>query len=217
MSMTMDEQIEAAERDVAKCERAEADAQDDLDDAKKDLRAAGARLAALEEQRDAPAREAEAARQLALAAERTGPMRPVGDRVVRTLCGLGEIPAHYAAKRQGGRLGGLMGADGSKWASDGCWVIHVDSIDGLDLSKSSADDVIGRLAPPIVRDDVLMICDTVHVRTFGEHLVNLDYATLIEDLFPGLTWHALPGELDIVQAAVNGEIVAAVMPMRAPS
>lgn len=217
MSMTMDEQIEAAERDVAWRTRAMTWAQGDLDDASYNLRAAGARLAALEEQRDAPAREAEAARLLALVTERTGPMRPVGDRVVRTLCGLGEIPARYAAERQSGHLLGLMGTDGSKWASNGCWVIHVDSIDGLDLSTSSVDDVIGRLAPAIVRDDVLMICDTVHMRTFGKHLVSLDYATMIEDLFPGLTWHAPPGELEIVQAAVNGEIVAAVMPMRLTS
>ena len=214
MIETLDEKIEDARAEVERRERAEDEAQEDLDAARRRLKNASERLAALEDQRDALARAAEAARRLALVTEQAGPMRPVGNRVVRTLCALGEIPSRYASTMPDGLLRGLASADGSRWASNNHWMIRVDSIEGLAFFASPADHVIGSIAPLLVRDDALGVCDSHPARTFGERFVRLDYATLIEDLFPGLTWHALPGKLEVVQAAVDGTIVAAVRPMR---
>ncbi len=208
MSKTIEERIADAEREVERCE-------DEVADAESALEEAEAELEALEEERDAPERAADEARAAALVAERTGPQRPIGDRMVRQLCALGEIPQRYAAMMSDGLLRGLYSANGDKWASNGHWMIRVDSIDGLAIVATPAGDVIGATGSPITRDDAPILIGSFYARTFGSIFAMLEYTTLVEDLFPGVEWHARSGSLQPIQALVNGQVVAVVMPMRA--
>lgn len=214
MSKTIEEQIEAAEKDVERCEGAVEDAEAELADAQDALDEAEEHLAALESEKNAPLRAEKEARKLADLTERTGPQRPIGDRVVRTSCDVGEIPKAYAAAMSDERLIAVCGADGSKWASNGHWLIRVNSNDGLRPIPSAAESVIGTIGQPLEREDAPRHVGSTMARTFGGVGIALEYASLVEDLFPGIEWRGRRGEYDPLQAVIDGVVVAAVMPLR---
>ncbi len=178
-------------------------------------------LRELQYQRDAPKREAALAAELQqLMSDRVGPMRPIGDRVIRTECLGDEIDA--IMKRDSLDVGfhgvfGTKSADGRTWFTSGYFAIR-SSIDKLTVTTRDIDGVIRPRTTPLVRQDVPVkeVPGGMWVRSFGEEHIQLTYATMIEDLFPGLEWWSTGDKLMPVNAYVNGELVALVMPVRMP-
>ena len=215
---TIEQRIEDAERKVERCEAAVDDAQADLDDAEGALEEAEAELEALEEEEEeeeeAPAKLAAEKIDAAFTTDRAGPMRPPGDRPIRTVCALSEIPPEFGKAMVDGSLHGVAGSGGDRWATNGHWMIRVDSIDGLPMIKAAPEQVIGARGPAVTRDDVPRKVGSIHARTFGNVATDLRYSSLIEDLFPGVEWHCAGTNLEPLHAVVDGALVAVVTPLR---
>jgi hypothetical protein len=214
---TIEERIEASDRRVEECEARVEELEDDLAAAQEDLEEAEEEALALEEEAEAPKRAAEAAALAHLIADRDGPMRPVGDRQIRIVCGIDEIPQVYADRMRDSKLRCIVGSDGRKWATNYHWMICVDSVDGLGRSQSTAEGIIGPAGASVTREDKPIVDETnVAVRSFGSVVISLEYASLVEDLFPGVDWRHGGMLGHPLQAIVNGVVVAAVMPVRRP-
>jgi len=144
--------------------------------------------------------------------EATGPQKAIGERVVRVSCSLGELPEWFHETDANGVLRCLRGE--RLWATNGHVMIDVDSVDGLEVVKADPAAVIGKSGALLVRADTPVKVSGILCRDFGTVAVQLRYATLVEDLFPGCEWRSTGGDLSMIHAVVNGTVVAAVMPVR---
>ncbi len=210
---SLQEQLTEAETHLERMEEEQEEAQAGLDEADEQVEHAQRRVTMLQEQIDAPRLAAEAVEAAALVVSQNGPQRPIGDRVVRSSCARSEIPAKYGERMRDGQLKGILCAAGLPWATNGHWMIRVDQIDGLAHVVDTVENVAGAEGFLQIRDDVPRHIDREPVRAFGKTGVALEYATLIEDLFPGVEWRRRDEEYAPFHACVDGETVAVVMPI----
>ena len=210
---TLEERLAEAEAHLEAMESEEDDAQAALDEAKEQVEYAQSRVDALREAFDAPRLAEEAIESAAILVSQSGPQRPIGDRLVRTSCALSEIPTKYGERMRDGQLKGILCAAGCPWVTNGHWMIRVDQIDGLAQVADIVENVAGTEGRPVVREDVPRHIEKEPVRAFGKIGMALEYATLIEDLFPGVEWYCRDEEYAPFHALVNGETVAVVMPI----
>jgi hypothetical protein len=153
--------------------------------------------------------------QAAAIAEATGPQKPIGDRVVRQSCPLSEIPEWFGKIDPTDAARTVIGE--RMYATNGHVMIVVDSVDGLEVVRSNGGAVdpakiISANVAPLVRLDVPVMNSCVLCRDFGSTLVQLKYASLVEDLFPGCEWWSTTTQA--THALVDGRVVAVVMPIR---
>ena len=148
----------------------------------------------------------------------TGPIEPVGARVVRRSAPLSELPAYLWHDELRWPRG--IAVD-RPYAANGHVLIAVDSIEGLTAIDVRHADVTGSRAEPLTRDDApIKLSKTLTIRSFssarGRVLANARYTTIVEDLFPGAEWYAAhfsTGGERHLHAVVEGHLVAVVMPL----
>ncbi len=146
-----------------------------------------------------------------LVARATGPLPPVGDRVVRRSCALSEVREFFAATDC--YRGRYVAHAGRLYVTNGHMLVDVDSIDGLQEIKSDASSVIGRRTERLTRADMPVKCGDTTCRKLGALNVNIRYATLVEDLFPGVEWWGSRRE-GAALAYVGDDLAAVVMGIR---
>ncbi len=125
--VALDEQIAAAKQRLAKRDDVVGELELQLREAQDVRCSARSELFQLQYRRDAPKREAALAAELLLLGERVGPMRPVGDRVVRTSCLGEEIDAIMTRDAFDVGYNGVFGttsADGRTWFTSGYFAIR---------------------------------------------------------------------------------------------
>jgi len=197
---TLRERIKEAERAVEK-------AQEILDRAESELEELEA------DQKRETTRDVDA-----LVAARTGPQEPVGSRTVRRSCPLAEIPKWFAAAMLDRRMEAVEWS-GRKFATNGHVAIDVETAEGLTKIGTSCKgifDLVG--GRRLRRHDVPVMVGSTPCRRTGRRLLDLRYASLVEDLFPGVKWVGFGEARDLqpIHAVVDGHIVAVVMPVRGP-
>lgn len=219
--VALDEQIAAAKQRLAKRDQVVEEVESQLRDAKDAQWAAHKELRSLNYLRDAPKREAALAAKLRLLGERNGPMRPVGVRVVRTSCVDAEV--HAILQRDSIDVGcngvfATKGADGRTWFTTGYFAVR-STVDKLTMTERNIDCVIRDRVALLARENVPVKSEhgtVMWCRNVGGVHIQLTYATMIEDLFPELEWWSTGSNIDPVNAYVNDELVAIVMPVRMP-
>ncbi len=210
---TPEEQTNEAEDHLERMEYEEDDAEEALYEARDRARSAAKSRDRIQERIDAPKREARAKYLAAILARATGPQEPIGDRVVRTSCACDEIPPELEQGTAMGEFRGLGGDNGDKWATNGHWMIRVDSVDGLPMLKTHPSALLGSPGERLDRADTprnVGAGGDLPTRRLGDVFVDIRYSTFVEDAFPECAWHAC-SEADRVLAVVNGETVAVVM------
>jgi len=195
--------VDAMAAEVEEFEEALEEAQDQLADAEE-------KRDAIDEEVNGPRRRAEAAAIEALAAERTGPIRPIGDRVVRTACDPSELPGWFSDSE---KLKALE-HDGRLWLTNGYMTIAATETGEAPMMPPGSGSAFGTTWIVADRTDLPVLEDNMWVREFGEQGADLRYVSLVEDLFPGLEWRSGGCEFDPIHAYVDGALVAAVMPVR---
>ncbi len=150
----------------------------------------------------------------------TGPIEPVGSRTMRRSVPLADVPGYIGDNDSSWAPRGLVGD--RMYATNGHVMIDVESVEGLTMIDAHPRDIIGSRAERLTRADTpIEYSETLTIRSFGSGegriLANARYTTIVEDIFPGVEWHAahlLTGGMRHLHAVTDGHLVAVVLPLR---